>query len=114
MRLFRQQRRLDPAKEARITEAQRVLDELQAAIDRAMAIAPPGSGELATLTTHRINWLYQCRAKVAAARDAFRAGNGPEADDLLRRAVTRAQQGINDLDEGIKKTQAFHGEEGER
>lgn len=88
---------------ARLAEAEVLVDEFEATLDVAIKLSAElrADGEkdetLSRLASHRINWRTQIRHNMSAAKKAFEQGDREQGDEFLRRATTKADQAIEDL-----------------
>jgi hypothetical protein len=102
--LFGRRSHLTEADKARLEEAEEVVAEFEATLDSVINIARQwrADGEhdqtLFRLSAHRLNWKVQIRKNMKAAIKAFEDGEREQAGEYLRRAVTKASQGMDDLD----------------
>ena len=93
----------DPDKD-RLGDAEEVVAEFEGALDDAITLASQlrAAGEhdeaLSKLSVQRVDWAIRSRLNLKAAKKAFEDGEREQAEEYLRRATTKAHQGIDDLD----------------
>ena len=99
--LFGRRSNLTEADKARLGEVEEVLNEFREAVDEAITIVrADGSHDvtLSRLSAYGVDCSAQIRKDVKAAKKAFEDGEREQADEFMRRADTRARQGIDDLE----------------
>jgi hypothetical protein len=102
-RLFGRRSNLSEEDRRRLDEAERLVDEFEATLDVASNVAGELRAEgqedeaLSRLVAHRVNWRAQIRKNLKEARTAFERGEADQAQEYLRRATTKANQGTEDI-----------------
>lgn len=98
---------LDAEAEISLRDAEYAVDRFALALDEVMRRHERlgdrgGHDDLHDLIAHRVNWGIRMEDNIGLARQAFESGRRNDAVEYLRRATTKAEEGMVDLERAMK------------